>query len=102
MRQISFLDEELALIDSELSQAALGSQEMRRLMTVPGVNLHTAATFMAAVGNISRFENPRKLVSYLGLDPGCASRAQSPPATGGSRRRAPPRRATCSARPRGW
>jgi hypothetical protein len=42
---------------------------MRRLMTVPGVNLHTAATFMAAVGNISRFENPRKLVSYLGLDP---------------------------------
>jgi transposase len=69
LRQISFLDEELALIDSELSQAALGSQEMRRLMTVPGVNLHTAATFMAAVGNISRFENPRKLVSYLGLDP---------------------------------
>jgi hypothetical protein len=42
---------------------------MRRLMTVPGVNIHTAATFMASVGDIARFENPRKLVSYLGLDP---------------------------------
>ena len=38
-------------------------------MTVPGVNLHTAATFMASVGDISRFSSPQKLVSYLGLDP---------------------------------
>jgi hypothetical protein len=40
-----------------------------RLMTVPGVNVQTAATFMAAVGDIRRFSSPRKLVSYLGLDP---------------------------------
>jgi hypothetical protein len=42
---------------------------MRRLMSVPGVNLHTAATFMAWVGDIGRFSSARKLVSYLGLDP---------------------------------
>jgi transposase len=29
----------------------------------------TAATFIAAVGDIRRLEDPRKLVSYLGLDP---------------------------------
>jgi transposase len=29
----------------------------------------TAATFIAAVGEIRRFGDPRKLVSYLGLDP---------------------------------
>src|SRR4051812_46583038 len=29
----------------------------------------TAATFMAAVGDIRRFPDPRKLVTYLGLDP---------------------------------
>jgi len=40
-----------------------------RLMTVPGVNVQTAATFMASVGDIRRFSSPRKLVSYLGLDP---------------------------------
>jgi hypothetical protein len=29
----------------------------------------TAVTFIAAVGDISRFRDPRKLVGYLGLDP---------------------------------
>ena len=38
-------------------------------MTVPGVNVIVAATFMAAIGDIGRFESPRKLVGYLGLDP---------------------------------
>ena len=38
-------------------------------MTVPGVSLMTATTFIAAVGDIRRFPDPRKLVSYLGLDP---------------------------------
>jgi transposase len=38
-------------------------------MTVPGVNVQTAATFMASIGDIGRFSSPRKLVSYLGLDP---------------------------------
>ena len=38
-------------------------------MTVPGVNVITAATFLAAIGDIRRFRSPRKLVGYLGLDP---------------------------------
>jgi transposase len=69
LRQIAFLDEEIAEVDRALAEAAVDSAEMRRLMTVPGVNLHTAATFMACVGDIGRFGSPRKLVSYLGLDP---------------------------------
>ena len=38
-------------------------------MTVPGVNVIVAATFMAAVGDIRRFRDRRKLTAYLGLDP---------------------------------
>jgi hypothetical protein len=38
-------------------------------MTVPGVNVIVAATFMAAVGDIRRFSDRRKLTAYLGLDP---------------------------------
>ena len=38
-------------------------------MTVPGVNVIVAATFMAAVGDIRRFGDRRKLTGYLGLDP---------------------------------
>jgi hypothetical protein len=40
----------------------------KRLMTVPGVSLMTATTFIAALGDVRRFHEPRKLVSYLGLD----------------------------------
>jgi hypothetical protein len=38
-------------------------------MTVPGVNVIVAASFLAAIGDVRRFESPRKLVGYLGLDP---------------------------------
>src|SRR5215208_4176772 len=38
-------------------------------MSVPGVSLVSAATFVAVVGDIGRFESSKKLVGYLGLDP---------------------------------
>lgn len=38
----------------------------------------TAATFIAAVGDISRFSSPRKLVSYLGLDPSVRQSGSGP------------------------
>jgi transposase len=69
LRQIDFLDGEIAMLEKEIAQHALGSGEIQRLMTVPGVSLMTAATFIAAVGEIDRFPSPRKLVGYLGLDP---------------------------------
>jgi transposase len=69
LRQIDFLDDEIAMLEKEIAQHALGSGEIQRLITVPGVSLMTAATFIAAVGEIDRFPSPRKLVGYLGLDP---------------------------------
>ena len=52
-----------------IAQQALSWPEIRRLMTVPGVNLVCAASFIAAVGDPNRFLTSRKLVAYLGLDP---------------------------------
>jgi transposase len=69
LRQVDFLDAEIDAMDSEIARQALGWPEVLRLMTVPGVNVQTAATFMASIGDIRRFASARKLVSYLGLDP---------------------------------
>jgi transposase len=69
MRQIEFLDREIDEVERLIAKQALDSAEIRRLMTVPGVNVIVAATFLAAIGDIGRFESPRKLVGYLGLDP---------------------------------
>lgn len=69
LRQIDFCDSEIALVEKAIAAEALASPEIRRLMTVPGVNVITAAAFMAAIGEIGRFPDRRKLVAYLGLDP---------------------------------
>ncbi len=47
-------------------------------MSVPGVNLVSAATFVATVGDVRRFETPCKLVSYVGLDPRVRQSGESP------------------------
>ena len=78
-------------VDRVIADDALDSPEARRLMTVPGVNLIAAATFLAAVGDIGRFPDRRKLVGYLGLDPRSASPAMRPPRMGRSPSRARPR-----------
>ncbi|HEY4914460.1 MAG TPA: IS110 family transposase [Candidatus Dormibacteraeota bacterium] len=69
MRQIEFLDAEIAEVERLIASDALSSAEIKRLMGVPGVNVIVAASFLAAIGDIHRFQNPRKLVGYLGLDP---------------------------------
>ncbi len=69
LRQIEFLDREIALVERALAEQVLASEEMRRLLTLPGVNFVTAAAVMAAIGKIDRFPTSRQLVSYLGLDP---------------------------------
>jgi transposase len=69
LRQVDFVEREIAQVEALIARHALDSAEAMRLMTVPGVNLITAATFLAAIGDVRRFQSPRKLVGYLGLDP---------------------------------
>lgn len=69
LRQIDFLEAEIEAIDRRLNEWALGSEDAKRLMTIPGVGIGVAVTLMAAIGEVSRFETSRKLVAYLGLDP---------------------------------
>ena len=69
LREVDFLSLEIAALESELAKLALNSDEIRRLMSVPGVSLVSAATFVAVVGGVGRFRSPKKLVGYVGLDP---------------------------------
>jgi transposase len=78
LREVDFLDSEVGLIERELAAQALDSEEIRRLMTVPGVSLVSAAAFVAAVGDVHRFSSPKRLVSYLGLDPRVRQSGEAP------------------------
>jgi transposase len=82
MRHIAFLDAEIAEVERLIAREALGSADARRLMTVPGVNVICAASFLAAIGDVRRFRSARQLVAYLGLDPR-VRQSGSEPARGG-------------------
>jgi hypothetical protein len=82
IRQIEFLDQEIAAVERLIAQQALSWPEIRRLMTVPGVNLVCAATFIAAIGHADRFMTSRKLVAYLGLDPKVRQSGEGPARSG--------------------
>src|SRR3954447_23671751 len=79
---IEFLDAEIAAVERLIAQQALGWPEIRRLMSVAGVNLICAATFIAAVGDPRRFLTSRKLVAYLGLDPKVRQSGDAPARSG--------------------
>jgi transposase len=82
MRHVEFLDSEIAAVEKLIAQQALSWPEIRRLMTVPGVNLVCAASFIAAVGDPNRFLTSRKLVAYLGLDPRVKQSGEAPARSG--------------------
>jgi transposase len=82
LRHVDFLEHEIAQVEQLIAQQALAWPEIQRLMTVPGVNLICAATFMAAIGDVNRFTTSRKLVAYLGLDPKVRQSGEAPARSG--------------------
>jgi transposase len=82
MRQIEFVEAEISELDRVIALDALAWPEIKRLMSVPGVNVISATTFLAAIGHIDRFKDPRKLVGYLGLDPKVRQSGPGPATSG--------------------
>src|SRR5215218_391390 len=78
LRQVDFLGTEIAAIDAKLAEFALTSPQAKRLMTIPGVDVAAACTLIAAIGDIRRFDSPRKLAAYLGLDPRVRQSGEKP------------------------
>jgi transposase len=78
MRHIEFLEVEIAEVERLIARYALSCSDARRLMSVPGVNVICAATFLAAIGDVRRFKTSRQLVGYLGLDPKVRQSGSSP------------------------
>lgn len=47
------------MLDQSIAQDAIENSAVNRLMTITGVNLAVTAGIMAAIGDISRFNNPQ-------------------------------------------
>jgi len=60
---------EQATLEQSLAQEAQQHPDMSKLLAVPGLNLYTAMTLLAAIGDVRRFPDAKHLVGYLGLCP---------------------------------
>jgi hypothetical protein len=56
-------------VDKKVTHAVKSDERVQRLTSVPSVGPVTAATFIALVDDIGRFDSKAKLSSYLGLVP---------------------------------
>jgi len=69
LREIDFLAEEIERIERSIALEVLATEEMRRLLSLPGISGVAACVLMSAIGEIGRFPSPGQLVSYFGLNP---------------------------------
>jgi transposase len=63
------LYEQQITVAEKRAQSLLDGDVARRLMTIPGVGPVTAATLMAEIGDIWRFEDVDQLMAYAGVHP---------------------------------
>lgn len=65
-------DERVARINEQLKTAVAGwrmAPVVEAMQSLRGVSLNVAATTLAELGDITRFDNPRQLMAFLGLVP---------------------------------
>lgn len=82
LRQLDFHGSELAIVDRELAVEALADPVVARLMTIPGVDAIAGISIVAAIGDFTRFDDPDKLVAYVGLNPKVRQSGNSAPVHG--------------------
>ncbi len=72
LAQLEWLEKQLEEMEAEIGRrTAPFSEELRRLITIPGVDRVTAWTIVAEVGvDMQPFEDARHLASWAGLCPG--------------------------------
>jgi len=66
---IDHLEVQIAQIEADLRREGADHPYVSLLMTVPGVSWILAYTIAAEIGDIGRFESPKKLTGYSGLCP---------------------------------
>src|SRR4029453_5227091 len=80
------LDERITAFDDELAERARADDAARRLVTIPGIGVLTAAALVAAFGNARTFARGRGLAAWLGLAPRQATTGGKPRLLGISKR----------------
>ena len=67
LRVYDTLQEEISLVENEIT--TIMSKINSHIPTILGIGMVSAASIIAEIEDISRFDNPNKLLAFAGLDP---------------------------------
>lgn len=67
LETLQFAEQQAARIQKEMTGIAAENEELGRLLHISGFGVITAVTVFAAIGDIRRFAEAKKLVGYAGL-----------------------------------
>lgn len=67
LETLQFAEDQEARLEEEMTMIAAEDEQIGRLMHITGLGVITAVTVFAAIGDILRFSEPKKLVGYAGL-----------------------------------
>ncbi len=76
LRQLEFLQKQIAALDLELAQRGYASAPVKLLMTLPGFDVAVAEGLLAAWGDYTRFPDGDHAASYVGLAPSTKQSAE--------------------------
>ena len=69
VERMSYLKEHAMDVEDQISRKVLGNEDVRRIMSITGINVYSASVIMAEIDSISRFGSREKLAAYAGLFP---------------------------------
>jgi len=61
--------EHLSILEEQIDTLAKDIEEYKIIQSIPGIGEKIAATIIFEIGEIDRFNHPKKLVAYAGIDP---------------------------------
>jgi transposase len=67
LRQIEDLDGEVAVLETEIIRVGKTLAGLKRLLQLHGMNLVSAISLLAEIGDIQQFETSKQLTAYAGL-----------------------------------
>jgi transposase len=59
----------LSTLEDEIGALAKDIEECKIIQSIPGIGEKIAATIISEIGEIDRFNHPKKLVAFAGIDP---------------------------------
>ena len=69
LERLSFYEQQAFTLDQEIRKNAKVSEDVKLLISIPGIDFYLASLLSSYIGDIKRFQSSDKLASFFGIVP---------------------------------